>query len=160
MLKRSALILCGCIFIGLCVYAFLSSSPATIEPLALHPDDSRSQARKIRIGSALLDVEIRDTPALRTRGLSGREGLLEGEGMLFVFETPGIYGFWMKEMKFPIDIIWIDAQKRIVGADIGIEPETYPEVFRPQTDILYVLEVPKGFYEGQFLKQGDMLVFE
>src|SRR5882672_5260542 len=52
-----------------------------------------------------------DTDALRTLGLSGHSPLAADEGMLFIFPAPGEYGFWMKDMLFPLDLVWIAADK-------------------------------------------------
>ena len=61
-----------------------------------------------------VSVDIVDTPALRARGLSGRADLPESQGMLFLFEAPGSQAFWMKDMRFEIDMLWIRDGK-IVG---------------------------------------------
>ena len=58
-----------------------------------------------------LRLEVADTDASRTLGLSGRDSLDSGAGMLFTFDAPGIYPFWMKDMKFPLDMVWIDSGK-------------------------------------------------
>ena len=60
-----------------------------------------------------ISVDIVDTPALRARGLSGRADLPESQGMLFLFETPGSQVFWMKDMHFEIDILWIRDAKLV-----------------------------------------------
>lgn len=92
-----------------------------------------------------IPVYIADTPRVRTRGLSNKTYLKENKGMLFVFEKPDIYSFWMKDMNFPIDIIWIDADEKVVFIKENIGPETYPELFTPNQPALYVLEVNAGF---------------
>ena len=62
-----------------------------------------------------LSVEVADTQASRELGLSGREKMGDDEGILFVFDTPGRYGFWMKDMQFPLDIIWINQNGVVVN---------------------------------------------
>ena len=77
--------------------------------------ESVQNAQKIlKINQINLNIEISDTKAKREQGLSGKEGLAENEGMLFVFEKEGYYGFWMKDMNFPIDIAWLDKNKKII----------------------------------------------
>ena len=100
--------------------------------------------RVIKIGENSFKVEIADTDEERALGLSGRTNLSEGSGVLFVLETTGRYGFWMKDMNFSIDIIWIDENFRITGIEKNVLPETYPEVFYPNEAIKYVLELPAG----------------
>ena len=58
-----------------------------------------------------LKLNIASTPQARAKGLSGRATLERNQGMLFLFTAPGVYGFWMKDMKFPIDIIWLNDRK-------------------------------------------------
>lgn len=114
---------------------------------------------EVRIGDATILVDVADTPEERMRGLSDKETLAEGEGMLFVLDEAGTPGFWMKDMRFAIDIIWINSQRRVVGIERDISPETYPETFRPNEAIKYVLEVPAGSAYGHGIDIGDELFF-
>ena len=69
----------------------------------------------ITINGTPINVVLAETPAERVRGLSGRETLPQNEGMLFLFENTDYHAFWMKNMRFPIDIIWMDDDRVIVG---------------------------------------------
>lgn len=102
-------------------------------------------------------VEISDTNTERQRGLSFHTPLTSDEGMLFVFEKEDFHGFWMKDMLFSIDIIWIDANLRVVHIEREVSPETYPKVFRPESKSLYVLEILAGQSEINNIKIGDSL---
>ncbi len=113
----------------------------------------------ITVGEAKLVAGIADTEAERAQGLSGRSELAQDEGLLFIFPNPGIYGFWMKDMRFAIDILWFDADKRLVGISRQIDPSTYPQSFAPQAPAQYVLEVPAGYAEAKNIKLGDQLTF-
>lgn len=95
----------------------------------------------LRIGEHELQVEAADTDAERTLGLSGRNELSEDRGLLFVFPTSGNHGIWMKDMNFPIDIIWLDEDKKVVHIEREVRPETFPYVFYPKAPAKYVLEV-------------------
>jgi len=66
--------------------------------------------------------------------------------MLFVFENPGIHGIWMKDMKFPIDIIWLDKDMSVISKELNVSPDTYPQVFYPSREAYYVLEVKAGTF--------------
>lgn len=114
---------------------------------------------RISIGEVTIPVTIADTPDERELGLSGTEYLKEGTGKLFVFDTPGLYGFWMKDMAYSIDIIWIDADLRVVSISKDISERSYPEVFYPPTDIAYVLEVNSGFSTKHNIAQNQLLTF-
>ena len=104
-------------------------------------------------------VEVADTIVSRTRGLSGRAGLKENEGMLFVFGSPDMHGFWMKDMKFPIDIVWIRGEK-IVGFAENTMPEPGKSllnlrVYYSPEPADRVLEIKAGLVEKFGLKIGD-----
>lgn len=121
------------------------------------PRTSGQKEGIIRIGENEIRVEIADNDEERSMGLSDRGALLPGYGMLFVFDTPGSYGFWMKNMKFPIDIIWIDENSRIIGIEKSVQPETYPNVFYPPSPVKYVLELPAGFADLHKINAGSMI---
>lgn len=98
-----------------------------------------------------LNLEVRDDEIGRVQGLSGRSSLSESSAMLFVFDIESDrYCFWMKGMKFDIDILWLDSKKRIVDAKYAASPSSYPEEFCPKSAARYVLELPAG----QALKNG------
>lgn len=98
----------------------------------------------LHVGLQVVRVEVADTPARQQQGLSYRRGLAAGTGMYFPYPTPGRPAFWMKDMHFDIDIVWI-YQGRIVeiSHDVPHEPGTESRV-QPQQEIDAVLEVPAG----------------
>ena len=104
-------------------------------------------------------VDIANTPEMREHGLSGRAGLADGEGMLFVFPEDGPHAFWMKDMRFPIDIVWLSHEWEVVDITSHVSPDTYPTAFSPQTPARYVLELPAGFIEEHAIEIGDEAVF-
>jgi uncharacterized membrane protein (UPF0127 family) len=91
--------------------------------------------------TAQLKAEVADSGAEKAKGLGGRSCIEPNQAMLFIFDKPGQYPFWMKDMKFPIDIVWIDANRRVVDLDIDVAPSTYPKTFVSESPILYVLEL-------------------
>lgn len=123
-----------------------------------------ASAVAMRVGNAELSVEIRKTPMERTHGLSGRPDLQNDRGILFVFEEPDVYPFWMKEMRFPIDIIWIERGSDITGqpivADVtaNISPDSFPERFTPPVPVRYAIEVNAGWAEQHGIQIGDPVV--
>lgn len=113
----------------------------------------------LKISDVVLKVELANTFESQTLGLSGRKNLREKEGMLFVFDHLDKYAFWMKDMNFPIDIIWLDENKKIIHIERDVRPESYPATFGPDQRSLYVLEVVSGFADKYNLKIGDNVSF-
>ncbi len=111
----------------------------------------------VLINNVVFLVDIVDTDAKRQKGLSGRDFLEAGRGMLFVFEESSRVGIWMKDMLFPIDIIWFDENLRIVGIKENALPESYPEVFFPEQDAQYVLEVSAGEVQKNKIQISDIM---
>jgi uncharacterized membrane protein (UPF0127 family) len=114
-------------------------------------------AERVRVS-----VDIVDTPLLRMRGLSGRPALAPEDGMLFLFETPRIQSFWMKDMLFEIDILWI-RDGRIVGITPNLplpkSPRELPQFASPvPCDV--VLEVRAGAAKHWGLLLGDSVRIE
>jgi uncharacterized protein len=124
-------------------------------PFSTAPVQSSLGVRTIEIGGISLTVEIADTDALRAQGLSGHEPLKSNEGMLFVFDTDGMYSFWMKDMLFPIDILWLDAEGDVVHIEKNLSPDTYPQSFTPGSPSRYVLELRAGFADQYDIRIGS-----
>ena len=104
----------------------------------------------LSINGIEIKVEIADDPNEQSQGLSGRESLATDSGMLFIFTQPIMPGFWMKDMKFSLDLIWIDESGKIIEITKNVSPNTYPETFLPPSPIKYVLEVNAGWaYENK-----------
>lgn len=88
--------------------------------------------------------EIVASPEARAQGLSGRTELPSGYGMLFVFDLPDRYGFWMKDMLLPIDLIWLADDGTILGITENVSPDSYPKPFFPPVPVRLVLETRVG----------------
>lgn len=109
------------------------------------------------IGGVPVRVYIADTPEEQQKGLSVFNRLPPGTGMLFVFDQDDTYGIWMKDMKFAIDIIWIDAEGRIIDIVQHATPESFPQVFTPRAPARYVLETRSGFVEERNVNASDLV---
>lgn len=118
-----------------------------------------SFTHSLLIGRQTITVAFAVTKLQQEQGLSGTKELSMDNGMLFIFDAPMMPAFWMKDMNYPLDIIWIDPNKQIVGVSENLDPATYPKTFVPPSNILYVLEVPAGFYKTNYLKIGDRVSF-
>lgn len=121
--------------------------------------------KKIKLGGSSLEVEVAVTDEATAKGLSGREKLDEGKGMLFDFTNSELKqpGFWMKDMLISIDIIWIGTDGKVSGVQAGVpipeEDKDYP-IYYPPSNISYVLEVPAGWAEKNNIKVGALLTIE
>ncbi|PIR37958.1 MAG: hypothetical protein COV34_02615 [Candidatus Zambryskibacteria bacterium CG10_big_fil_rev_8_21_14_0_10_42_12] len=116
-----------------------------------------SDISAVEIRNTTFQVDVADTDAERIKGLSGKESLSERTGMLFIFEESAPRSFWMKDMRFSIDIVWIDKNRKIVGIHRHVSPETYPQSFVSPEPVMYVLEVAEGV--SSFMNIGDTVNF-
>ena len=123
--------------------------------------------RIISIGDTVISVEVADTANLREQGLSGRENICgtrlrqgcgEARGMLFVFDTDGLWNIWMKDMRFPIDIVWADVSGMVITIASNVAPDTYPKSFYPSAPARYVIELPAGFAAAHGIVEGSQIV--
>ena len=110
--------------------------------------------KKMKLGDVILKTEIALSADEKQKGLSGRDYLTKNRAMLFVFLQSGSYSFWMKNMKFPIDIIWLDDELKIIGLEKNINPNTFPEKFFPPSLAKFVLEVNGGWSDENKIKEG------
>ena len=120
---------------------------------------SAPKIKSLVVGDKTIAVEVVETLAAKKRGLSGRSALADNQGMLFVYIDPGNYSFWMKDMKFAIDIIWIGDDHRIVDITKELSPDTFPQTFQPKAPAKYVLEVNSGWADRNLVKIGDLTTF-
>jgi uncharacterized membrane protein (UPF0127 family) len=119
------------------------------------------QTVKIKFAGVILVVELATTSADQQRGLSGRDSMPEDHGMLFVFSQEGQWGFWMIDMKFPLDIIWFNSTKQVVFIEQNLPPCTPAgcPVFSPPVNSRYVLEVNAGFVIANGVSLGVSFAF-
>lgn len=128
---------------------------------------SQAQKTKTAVNVKTLSVtaDIASSADARRKGLSGRDSLAISGGMLFVFDASGDYPIWMKAMKFPIDIIWIDENKRIVYIVQSAVPEPGKKdsqltQYKPNASAKYVLEINAGLVRANNLQVDDSVNFE
>jgi uncharacterized protein len=149
---RKQLIVYGLTFIVVGFAVWLS--------LKLEKPQAVTSARTcVQIEHSCFEMEVADTNEKRIRGLSGREGLEENQGMLFVFEQVEEQCFWMKDMLFSIDMVWTDNHRKIIKIKENVSPDTFPDLFCSD-DTKYVLEFNQGFVSKYGLKLGSTLQFK
>lgn len=112
-------------------------------------------ASVLHIGEIPLTVEIARTPEARAQGLSGRSEIEEVEGLLFVFDETHRHSMWMKDMRFPIDIIWISEDLKVVGIERAVPPDSYPKKFFAPVPARYAVETVDRFAETFGISVGD-----
>ncbi len=158
--KKYRIILSICVFVICLIFAvpfYKAILPTYDKAQTFVSENILSQKKRVTIGGSSILVDIADTDDERAQGLSGQTQLANRSGMLFIFDKPGTYGFWMKDMNFAIDIIWFNEYGEIIYIVQEAQPESYPETFMPPKASLYVLEVPSGFVAKEKLKIGDKI---
>ena len=152
----------GIIVLGCCIFFY--EMHVNNQPLLNVTSNSSFSTTISSYNSNTSDVQplsliIASTSAEQGLGLGGRSSLPAGEGMLFIFSAPGNYGFWMKDMRFPIDMIWMDSNFIVTHIEQNVSPDTYPQSMYPGVDSLYVLEVNAGYAQKNNLSAGETLDF-
>jgi len=124
--------------------------------------ESHTELAEVKINEDIFTVFIADDAEEKRRGLIGHKSLSEKSGMLFIFDLPNIPHFWMKDMQFPIDIIWI-FQNQIIGWSENASPQ--PSALNDELIIYYppslvdmVLEVAAGTIRESNMRIGDMII--
>ena len=143
---------------AIALFYFLSLSSKLEIPSEAVFEEKKSEIIEIYLEKTKVFADVVKTQSAIERGLSGRENLLSNHGMLFIFSTPDRYGFWMKEMKFPIDILWLSNDGSVMHTEEGVSPETYPQTFAPKSGLArYVLELPAGYSREHQVEIGDKI---
>lgn len=114
---------------------------------------------RVILGGASFSVEIADTDEKRERGLGYRDALCDTCGMFFVFDRPDVYGFWMKGMRFPLDILWI-REGRVIHIERGVDFHDQQKIYQPSSLADRVLELNAGICEKRGIREGDAVTFE
>ena len=110
-----------------------------------------------------LEVQIADDEPRRVRGLMFQDQLPPDQGMIFVFDKPGLYSLWMLNMQFPLDMMWFDENGKMVHIEKDVPPcKTALEITTcqsvvPEGDALYVLEVTAGFVDQNNITEDSVL---
>jgi UDP-GlcNAc:undecaprenyl-phosphate GlcNAc-1-phosphate transferase len=111
---------------------------------------------KVVVDGAVFVLEAAKTPEEQARGLSNRDSLCGNCGMLFEFSDPGLHSFWMKDMRFSLDVIWLDENNQVVAKYENL-PFPSLEPFGPPVPVVRVLELPAG--AATSVRVGERLLF-
>ena len=155
MQKLSTILKIGALFfiIALAIGLYKAVPPPnpSPNPIFTNVKIERLNQNTLSINGQNFFIDLAVTPEESQLGLSGRESLPPDRGMLFVFDKPGKWGFWMKDMHFPIDIIWLDESLKVIQVVENLSPNSYPKTFYPKKSALYTLELPAGSWSNLFL---------
>lgn len=102
------------------------------------------------------NVERADTNEKRLKGLSDRDNLPQDQAMLFLFDTPMEQCMWMKDMRFVVDMIWLNENKEVIKIEPNVAPETYPKSFCAE-NTKYVIEINADLANSLRLAIGDKI---
>ena len=128
-------------------------------------DNTASRLVPIQTPSGIvIQAEIADTPQKRATGLMYRDQLKKNHGMLFFFNEPQAWTFWMKNTKIALDLIWLDGKKRVVHIEQNVPictrtDESCPQYRSNSDDAMFVLEIAGGTVDGYKIEKGSKLQF-
>jgi len=163
------------ILISFLIFWQFYKEPSYRSFVAFAPQD----LRQIKIKDQVFKVEVADTLAKKQKGLADRESMPQNYGMIFTFEKKGIYSFWMKGMRFPLDFLWIDGDK-IVEITKNVAVDVRPEdsvprdknflilrrdssgssTYSPRVPADKVIELNAGMTEKTGISLGDKIIDE
>ncbi len=122
----------------------------------------RTTLQTLEIGANKIQVEVADTQGERSKGLGGRQNLAQDQGMLFIFDHPDKYPFWMKGLSFSLDFIWIKGNLVVdilpnVPPPVEGQADSSLPIYQPKVEIDKVLEVNAGTAQRLNIKVGDTI---
>ena len=100
----------------------------------------------------------------KMRGLMLRKNLPRDSALVMIFEKPGKHGIWMPLMRFSLDIVFLDSQKRVVGLHERVKPVSFRKktwkVYYPEKPAKYAIEFPAGTVKRKRIAAGNLLLFQ
>lgn len=114
----------------------------------------------VRLGEGVFETRVARTSTEIEQGLSGTSPLLKNQALLFDFPNEALWGIWMKDMSYPIDIVWLDADKKVIHIVTDAQPSSYPSTtYRPAEAARYVIEFRAGTVRDSHITIGAQAVF-
>lgn len=123
-------------------------------PMLLRPET------KLWIGDGIFRIDVASTQIERKNGLSGKSELAADQALLMVFPGEDKYGIWMKDMNFPIDIVWLNKQKEVVYIVKNAPFDDQTTIYKPNTSAQYVVEFPAGTTDSKSIVIGKSAIFQ
>ena len=141
------------ILISFLIFWQFYKEPSYRSFVAFAPQD----LRQIKIKDQVFKLEVADTLAKKQKGLADRESMPQNYGMIFTFEKKGIYSFWMKGMRFPLDFLWIDGDKIVeITRNVPVPSDEDFLIYQPQVPVNKVIELNAGMAAA--ISLGDKIV--
>lgn len=160
-MKKIALITIVVVLFAVLVFVVARNSPQTLQTSSISNETLPISATIITPTREKISVRIADDTNERQLGLSYFKSLPPDQGMLFLFDKLGNYPFWMKDMNFAIDIIWLKRVSlnsfEVVYVAPNIDPSTYPQTIDPKREADAVLEVGVGRAKNFGIVEGVLL---
>jgi len=121
--------------------------------------DKNSKTDILQINGQSFSLQIAKTDQQRELGLGNRTSLPADQGMLFIFPQVQPECFWMKDMHFSLDMVWVNKNKQVVYIKHNVSPSTYPDSFCPVQPVAYVIELNAGTTDTTGMRVGEALDF-
>ena len=110
----------------------------------------------LSFGTEAVKMDALTTKQEQMKGYTNRTRPEDNHGFLYVLDKPSRYAYWMKNMLFTTDVVWLDGQLRVIDLKASVKPETYPDqIFEPIQPASYMLEFPDGFITRNRITIGD-----
>lgn len=116
-------------------------------------------ASKLWLGDGIFRIDIASTKVAREKGLSGRSGLTTDQALLMLFPNEDKWGIWMKDMNFPIDVVWLNKDKKVISIVKNFTPDDAITRY-PKSPALYVVELPAGTTTLKLIAIGKVAIFQ
>lgn len=114
----------------------------------------------VKVGDGVFNASVAKTSAERTKGLSGVSKLSSNQALLMVFPSDGKWQIWMKDMKIPLDIVWLNQDKKVVYiVEAALPSDSTHVIFTPKVDAKYVVELTAGTVVTKAIKLGQIASF-
>ncbi len=115
----------------------------------------------LHVGDGVFVARVAKTPAEREKGLGGTRALRDDQAMIFVYGSDGKWTLSMKDMNYPVDMVWLDENKEVVYIVKNAPPESYPyESFTPKKEARYAIEFAAGTVGYKKISIGDVATFD
>ncbi len=115
----------------------------------------------LRLGDGLFKASLATNENSRAKGLSGTTSMTSNQALLMAYPSSAKWGIWMKDMKIPIDAVWLDGSKKVVYIEENIQPEdSVTKTYVPKRNASYVIELPAGTVKDKAISIGSQAFFD